>query len=139
MLTNIAAGKVWQYGISATIWFWPVPHIRLKARVLFSELAGKEAGSVFDDAEKQHRFRRSVCKGWRNKQWHGRLMAFCELLSNGKEELALPVSSDAAVTVQASPILFTAPVTTIRPDEMPDDAEEQDESTLGNALVEEVE
>lgn len=139
MLRNIAAGKVWQYGISAAPWFWPVPHFRLKARVLFLELAGKEAGKVFDDTEKQHRFRRSVCKGWRNKQWHGRLMAFCELLSGGSEDLNLPVSSDATVVVQASPIRFAAPVTTIRPDDMPDDSEEQDESTLGNALFEEVE
>lgn len=139
MLRNIAAGKVWQYGVSASFWFWPVPHFRLKARVLFSELAGKEVGTVLDDTEKQHRFRRSVCKGWRNKQWHGRLMVFCELLSGGSGEIELPVSNDAAVILQASPLQFTAPVTTIRPDDMPDDAEEQDESTLGNVFVEEVE
>lgn len=139
MLRNIAAGKVWQYGVSATVWFWPIPHFRLKARVLFSELVGKEARGVFDDTDKQHRCRRSVCKGWRNKQWHGRLMVFCELLSDGNDEIQLPVSTDATVTLQAIPLRITAPMTTIRPDEMSDDAEEQDESTLGNVFVEEVE
>ena len=39
-----------------------------------------DAGDPFGDARKQHSLRRSVCKGWRNKQWHGRLMAFIEML-----------------------------------------------------------
>jgi hypothetical protein len=76
VLRNSAGGKVYQYGISATPYFWPFPHFQLKARALFAELAGDRAGAVIADANIQHRLRRTICKGWRNKAWHGRLMAF---------------------------------------------------------------
>ena len=131
MLRNSAAGKVWQYGVSASPYFWPYPHFKVKARVLFAELAGKQAGAVFDETDKQHRLRRSVCKGWRNKAWHGRLMAFFELLSGDLAHIALPLGDGCAITLDASPVLFTSPVTTALPDTMGDDAEESDDSTLG--------
>lgn len=131
MLRNSASGKVWQYGVSASPHFWPFPHFRVKSRVLFAELAGKEAGSVFAEAEQQHRFRRSVCKGWRNKAWHGRFMAFLELLSGQSSHIELALACSCALRLDASPVLVTAPVTTALPDTMPDEAEEQDDSTLG--------
>ncbi len=76
MLLNAASGKIWQYGVSASPYFWPFPHFRVKSRVLFSTLAGKESGEIINDINQQHRYRRSICKGWRNKAWHGRFMAF---------------------------------------------------------------
>lgn len=132
MLRNSASGKVWQYGVSASPCFWPFPHFRIKSRVLFAELAGKEAGAIFDDAEQQHRLRRSVCKGWRNKAWHGRLMAFLELLSGQSEQMHLPLSGSIALTLETHPVRVTAPITTALPDTMSDCGEEQDPSTLGN-------
>ena len=131
MLRNVAAGKVWQYGVSASPNFWPYPHFRLKARVLFAQLAGKEAGAIFSDADEQHRLRRSVCRGWRNKQWHGRTMAFIKLLSAGLDYIELPLSSRSAIALDAALVQVTVPVTTTRPDAMPDDGEERDPSTFG--------
>jgi len=132
MLRNSAGGKVWQYGVSASPYFWPYPHFKIKARVLFAELAGGQTGAVIDDSDKQHRLRRSICKGWRNKAWHGRLMAFLELLSSNSPYIAVPLADDgAALMLDASPILLTSPVTTALPDTMEDDAEESDDSTLG--------
>lgn len=136
MLRNKAGGKVWQFGVSATPNFWPYPHFRIKSRVLFAELAGKEAGAVFADADQQHRLRRTICKGWRNKAWHGRLMAFLEVLSNGSPYIDLPLSNSALLRLDARLIQVTSPVTTVLPDAMPDDAEELDISTLGNFDVE---
>ena len=72
MLRNSAKGQVWQFGVSTLPAFWPFPHYKLKSRVLFAPLNENEAGDPFDDAKKQHRLRRTICKGWRNKQWHGR-------------------------------------------------------------------
>ena len=80
----------------------------------------------------QHRLRRSMCKGWRNKAWHGRFMAFVELLSGESPHIDLPLSGSCAVKLDANPVLFTSPVTTALPDAMADDAEESDPSTLGN-------
>lgn len=136
MLRNTASGKVWQYGVSATPYLWPFPHFRIKARVLFAQLAGEEAGAIFDDTDQQHRFRRSICKGWRNKAWHGRFMAFLELCSNSSPYIELSLSSSCALKIDASPMLVTSPVTTELPDQMADDEEEQDASTLGNFNVE---
>ncbi len=132
MLRNAAGGKVWQYGTSAIPFLRPFPHFKLKARVLFSELAaGKRAGAVLGDTGTQHRLRRTICKGWRNKAWHGRLMAFLELLSSDSPDIKVPLSEFCAITFDARPILFTSPVTTALSDAMGDDAEESDESTLG--------
>jgi len=131
MLRNIANGKVWQYGVSVTPHIRPFPHFRLKARVLFAELSGKEAGSIISDVAKQHRLRRSICKGWRNKAWHGRLMGFLELLSNSSPSIELPLSDSFSFILQAKPILLMSPITTLLPNTMSDEAEELDSSTLG--------
>lgn len=136
MLRNRAKGKVWQYGVSASPNFWPFPHFKLKPRVLFAEMTGTQSGAVIKNVDQQHRLRRSICKGWRNKAWHGRLMAFLKLLSGPDPYLALPLSNSCSLKLDASPVQVTSPVTTALPDVMPDDAEEQDISTLGNFHVE---
>jgi len=129
VLHNIARGRVWRYGVSATPHFWPFAHFRFKSRVLFAE---SESKAPFDDPRRQHRLRRSICKGWRNKAWHGRLMAFLEMLSGGPEHIELPLSRSSALRIEANPVLVQSPVTTDLPNTMSDDAEERDISTLGN-------
>ncbi len=137
MLRNIAGNRVWQYGVSIHAQFWPLPHFKLKARVLFAELAGKKAGAIFDDVRRQHRSRRTICKGWRNKQWHGRLMAYLRLIANGADELKLPLAPKTYLQVCAKPLTMTSPVSTPVVDAMPEDGEEADLSTLGQVYVEE--
>jgi hypothetical protein len=129
MLQNVANGRIWRYGVSASPQFWPYAHFKLKARVLFAEFS---SGTVLENVDQQHRLRRTICKGWRNKQWHGRLMAFLELLSNNSSYIDLSLSDSSFLRLDASPIRVTAPVTTPRLDEMGEDAEEADSSTLGN-------
>jgi hypothetical protein len=119
MLRNKAQGKIWQFGVSATPNFWPFPHYRLKARVLFAL---------------QHRYRRRICKGWRNKQWHGRLMAFVELLSGDEATIRLPVADDQFIKLDATPMVFTSPVTTVLPNILEDEDEEPDDDTFGSPL-----
>lgn len=132
MLRNSAGGKVWQYGVSASPYFWPYAHFKVKARVLFAELAGGQTGAVIDDVDKQHSLRRTICKGWRNKAWHGRLMAFLGLLSGDAPFIVLPLAESCALTLDPSPVLFMSPVTTALPDTMAEDDEESDASTLGS-------
>lgn len=139
MLRNIAKGHVWQYGVSAIPAFWPFLHFKLKSRVLFAPVVSEEAGAPYDDSKKQHRLRRSVCKGWRNKQWRARLMAFLELLAGDTAFIRLPLGGDAVIVLEAAPTLFTSPVSTQLPDEMQEDAEEQDASTLGRPETDEEE
>jgi hypothetical protein len=131
MLRNIARGYVWQFGVSGFPAFWPFPHFKLKSRVLFAPVVGTEAGDPLDDPKKQHRLRRTVCKGWRNKQWHGRLLAFLEMVADDAPYISLPLSETAHIRLEASPLLFTSPVSTLLPDKLTDEQEEEDETTLG--------
>lgn len=131
MLRNISKGKVWEYGVSVIPSLFPYPHLRLKGRVLFSDMENKQKTLVIPDKDKQHQLRRRICSGWRNKAWHGRLMAFMELLAGESAYVSMPVGDGAFIVADAAPIQFTAPVTTRRPDSGDEDGEETDISTLG--------
>lgn len=138
MLRNVSGGRVWQFGLSAAPNLWPFFHFKMKSRVIFAELSGnKQAGDVIDAVPEQHRLRRSVCSTWRNKQWHGRLMAFLQLLSEGRELINFPLSPTASVCLEAIPMIVESPVSTALPNSMDEDEEEQDLSTLGNFELEE--
>jgi TIR domain len=131
MLRNVAKGHIWQFGVTAMPYFWPFWHLKLKSRVLFSVDNNTPEGLSIDDARKMHRLRRSICKGWRNKQWHGRMLAFLELLSGESAYIRLALAANAALAIEAAPILFTSPVSTALPDVLDADEEEADISTLG--------
>lgn len=131
MLRNVARHHVWSYGVTAIPRNWPFWHFRLKARVLFAKDNGTEQGERIDDSRKMHRLRRSGCKGWRNKQWHGRLLSFLQLMSGDSAFIRVPLAPGRDLLLSSDPLLFTSPVSTALPDVGDPDAEEQDESTLG--------
>lgn len=131
MLRNIARGHIWQFGVTALPATWPFWHLKLKARVLFAADNGTPAGLEIDDHKKMHKLRRSICKGWRNKQWHGRMHAFLEVLSGDSAYVRLHLSAEHDLVVDAAPILFTSPVSTMLPNIADADEEETDLSTLG--------
>jgi hypothetical protein len=136
MLRNVARKHVWKYGVTAIPRLWPFWHVRLKARVLFAEDNGTPEGKPIDDPKKMHRLRRSGCKGWRNKQWHGRLLAFLEIMSEDSAYIRVPVAPGHNMLLSSEPVLFTSPVSTRLPDTSDADGEEADESTLGRPEVE---
>ena len=137
MLRNIAKGKVWEYGVSAQPSFFPFPHYRLKGRVLFSEAKGRNKGPAIDDHKAQHRLRKSVCSGWRNKAWHGRMMAFLELLAGDSPYVSLPVGMGQFIVLDGMPVQVTSPVSARQRNELGEDAEEKDLTTLGGYFSEE--
>lgn len=131
MLRNVAKGHIWQYGVTALPATWPFWHLKLKARVLFAADNSTAEGLTIDDPKKMHKLRRSICKGWRNKQWHGRMLAFLEMLSGDSAYIRLRLSAEHDLVVDAAPILFTSPVSTMLPNDTDTDGEETDVSTLG--------
>ncbi|QAB00965.1 MULTISPECIES: TIR domain-containing protein [Agrobacterium tumefaciens complex] len=131
MLRNSAKGHIWQFGVTATPAFWPFWHFKLKSRVLFAEDNETPAGLPITDVKKLHRLRRAICKGWRNKQWYGRMLAFLELLSGESAFIRLPLSETAEIVIDATPMLFSSPVSTALPNVLDEDDEETDTSTLG--------
>lgn len=139
MLRNEAKGHIWQFGVTGIPTFWPFHHFKLKSRVLFAPKFENDAGSPYTDTKKQHRLRRTVCKGWRNKQWHGRILAFIELLAGDSAFVELKLSPSVSLLLEAAPMLFTSPVSTKLPNVMLEDDEEIDDSTLGRPEPEESE
>lgn len=137
MLRNIAKGYIWQFGVTALPAFWPLWHFKLKSRVLFAADNQTSEGEEIDGHMKMHRLRRSICKGWRNKQWHGRMLAFLELLSGESAFIRLQLSPSQNLVLDASPILFSSPVSTKLPDVLDEDDEELDDTTLGRPEVSE--
>lgn len=137
MLRNVARKHIWQYGVTALPSIWPFWHFKLKARVLFAADNGTQEGLAIDDPKKMHRLRRSICKGWRNKQWHGRMLAFLELISGDSAYIRLRLSPDSDCVLDAAPVLFSSPISTMLPDIADADAEETDTSTLGRPEAEE--
>ncbi len=131
MLRNVAKGHIWQFGVTALPAFWPFWHFKLKSRVLFATDNGTQAGLPIDEPKKLHRLRRTICKGWRNKQWYGRMLAFLELISNESAYIRLRLSAGSDLLLEASPILFSSPVGTTLPNVLDEDDEESDLSTLG--------
>lgn len=130
MLRNIARGKLWEYGVSAHASLFPFPHFRLKSRVLFSEVNGMERTGIIENVKVQHRLRRSVCSSWRNKAWHGRLMAFMELLAGDSPYVSLNVGSAEHVLLDAMPVQATSPVSARQLNKLGEDGEEIDVTTL---------
>ncbi|WP_062769737.1 toll/interleukin-1 receptor domain-containing protein [Sphingopyxis terrae] len=139
MLRNVAKGHIWQFGVTALPAFWPFWHFKLKSRVLFAGDNGTPAGLEIEDAKKLHRLRRTICKGWRNKQWYGRMLAFLELISGESAYIRLRLSATADAVLEAAPILFSSPVSTDLPDALDADEEETDLSTLGRPEADEEE
>lgn len=131
MLRNIAKGHIWQFGVTALPATWPFWHLKLKSRVLFAADNGTPEGLAIDDPKKMHKLRRSICKGWRNKQWHGRMLAFLEMLSGDSAFIRLRLSAEHNLVIDAAPVLFSSPVSTMLPNEADADDEEVDASTLG--------
>jgi hypothetical protein len=131
MLRNIAKGHIWQFGVTALPATWPFWHLKLKSRVLFAADNGTPEGLAIDDPKKMHKLRRSICKGWRNKQWHGRMLAFLEMLSGDSAFIRLRLSAEHNLVIDAAPVLFSSPVSTMLPNEADADDEEMDASTLG--------
>lgn len=131
MLRNVARGKVWNFGTTATPAFWPYPHFKIKTRVLFAELIGeKSAGNIIDNVDHQFRLRRTVCKGWRNKRWYGCLLAFLEILAGDSAYITLKLSPSEKITVEPVPMVFTSPVTTTLPNLDDEESEDTDTSIL---------
>lgn len=130
MLRNISKGKVWEYGVSVIPSLFPYPHFKLQGRVLFSDMKDRKKTIVIPSKDKQFRLRRSVCSGWRNKAWHGRLMAFMELLAGESPYVAMPVGRGQHILADALPISFTSPVSARQENELGEDAEERDLTTV---------
>ena len=100
-------GIHWHYAISAQLRNFPFRHLRIAARLVFSQ-NGMDA---IEDKRRTHTLRRSFAKGWRNARWRDMLCAYLWWLSEDKNSLKLPVGYGEFINVKIPPKQFSCPVT----------------------------
>jgi hypothetical protein len=115
-------GVHWHYGVNGEIRTSPVRHLRLSARLIFSD-NGLDA---LDDVKRMHRLRRSFAKSWRNARWRDMLLAFLWWIAEGKAEIALRVSHRQNLTLAVPTAAFASPVGALHAGEEPPDEDDPD-------------
>lgn len=132
--------RYWHYAISGKPEMVPYPHIVVRGHVLFSD----SGAALWTDAEKSAKARRNQCKGWWNDEWRDRMLAAMSLLRSESGSIALPMSVNESVLLEAQPDTFESPVSyagekTVD-EELDDyydgDDDEEDEETEGMDLEE---
>ena len=117
----------WHFGVSVAARSAPIRHVRIISRLVFTE----EGHKPFDDPARMHRLRRSFAKTWRNARWRDMLLAFLYWLAEGRDSLAVPVSSEEAVILALPPVAWQVPVSLPVEEEAPepddDDPSDDDE------------
>lgn len=115
-------GIHWHYAIGAQIRTAPVRHLRLSARLIFSENGLDALG----DVKRMHRLRRSFAKSWRNARWRDMLSAFLWWLASGHSEIELPVSHRQQIVLALPTVSFTSQVSVLHAGEEPPDEDDPD-------------
>src|SRR5208282_5228358 len=69
----------WHFGVSVAARTAPFRHVRVIARLIFTE----DGQKPFEDPAKMHRLRRSFAKAWRNAWCRDMLLALLRWLSDG--------------------------------------------------------
>jgi hypothetical protein len=115
-------GVHWHYAITGQVRTWPLQHLRVYSRLIFSENGRDPIPSV----KKMHRLRRSFAKSWRNARWRDMFGAFLWWLSEGKTEIRMPVSPNFFLVLSLPPLAFTAPVTVMDEGAAPEDEDDPD-------------
>lgn len=115
-------GVHWHYAVNAQLRTYPLHHLRLSARLVFSE----NGLDPITDKRRAHTLRRSLAKGWRNARWRDMLCAYLWWISEGKGALALPVAADTFISATLPPMQFSCPISVAEAGELPPDEDDPD-------------
>jgi hypothetical protein len=115
-------GVFWHYALQAQLRNYPLLHLRLATRLVFTE----NGLDPINEARRSHVLRRSFAKGWRNARWRDMLLAYLWWLAEGREELLLPVGEQLSIAVAVPPMQFDCPITANINSEAQDDEDDPD-------------
>lgn len=115
-------GIHWHYGVTGQVRTWPLQHLRIYSRLIFTE----NGRDPISSSKRMHRLRRSFAKSWRNPRWRDMLAAFLWWLSEGKPQIAMPVSPNFFLVLNLPPLVFTAPITVAHAGAAPEDEDDPD-------------
>ena len=112
----------WHYAVSAQVRTWPIQHLRLYPKLIFSE----NGVDPIDNAGRMHRLRRSFAKSWRNARWRDMLSAFLWWLSGGQAAIKLSVSENHLLVLDLPPLAFQSSISVMHAGEAPPDDDDPD-------------
>jgi hypothetical protein len=112
--------RFYHYGLEAQVLTYPYVMLALKSHVIFT----LDGNTPLRDPAFQHRARRSQCKAWWNDRWRDLLFASMAALTDGKNEIALPLSEKNSVFIGNRPLELTSPVS-YRDEDVKEPSEEQ--------------
>jgi hypothetical protein len=96
----------WHFGVSTAFRSKPFTHVRIKARLLFTE-DGKDP---LKSAARMHRLRRSFAKSWRNARWRDMMLAFLHWIGDGTTILNVPMGVEEDLVLSLPPMSFLCPI-----------------------------
>lgn len=115
-------GVHWHYAVTGHFRTAPIRHVRLSARLIFSE-NGMDA---LTEVKRMHRLRRSFAKSWRNARWRDMMLAFLWWLSGGASEIELPVSHKEQIKLHLPGVSFGSTMSAIHVGDEPPDEDDPD-------------
>ncbi|HUV30414.1 MAG TPA: hypothetical protein VMY05_04890 [Acidobacteriota bacterium] len=123
------AKRMWHFALSSRPLLHPELAYVIRPHVLFSD----DGVTIWESKERLHAARRSQCKDWWNDDWRDRILAGVMWLSDGADMIQLPISNDATLHVERSPVIVSSPVTYAGPVsvELETFDEHEDESDVG--------
>lgn len=95
----------WHYAVSARATIEDPCYYTLRSHVVFA----RDDGTLIE-GDRAHQLRRSFCKSWWNPRWRDMLRALVANLACQADQIELPLSPGAAVTMATVPMRFRAPV-----------------------------
>lgn len=126
-------GIHWHLGMQAQMRTWPVEHLRLRPRIVFTPNGMDPA----EDKAQAHSLRRKVTKSWRNAKWRDMLCAYLWWFTGGKAELGLAVGEGQYLVFSVPPMQFSAPVRVASGFDAQEESESDNESDDQDAVGEE--
>ena len=121
----------WHFAVSLQISLLDPRHIVLRTSVVFTQ----DGKTPLDSKPRAERLRKGFCRNWWNDRWRDLLRALVAYLTNGKEELSLPLGGGAVAGIAAGPMGFEAPMSILEADShSPPDEDLVEDETEADAL-----
>jgi hypothetical protein len=109
----------WHFAISGDARVSPEIYFVLKSHIVFTW----DGALLIPQDSIQHKGRRKQGKGWWNKQWREKLLAFISVIGDDENKIIIQVGEQDYMSFSTLPLLFQSPVSYLDPldENLPDD------------------
>jgi len=94
----------WHYAMQFRSYLRPFWSVVLKSHIIFTE----DGKTPIESKARQHRLRRKQARNWWNDDWRDRTLAMATYLSEGKDSIRIPLSTEEEWSIPTKPQEFLA-------------------------------